>query len=187
MKEKQLNDMKHSPSHKPDKWPFADIGRHPPWNSETARAAQLKGAGVMSERRSVAQSLKNRKWCEPGCPLFIRCPFVGMSRTKYEGRCALKRQDERIQGNTVDLLMNKDKMLDVMLRTLADMNWETLGSFRNKSVFFDKVLALYQAIHGVKSKIEVEKRDYKFVVEVRKAVVEVRKEEKENPESINTS
>jgi hypothetical protein len=105
----------------------------------------------------------------------MKCPFVGMSQKNYEGKCALKRQDERIQGNTVDLLLNKDKMLDVMLRTLADMNWETLGSFKNKSVFFDKVLALYQAVHGVKSKVEVEKRDYKFVIEVRKAVVEVKK------------
>jgi hypothetical protein len=169
--------MPEEPSLKPSEdkpWPFCNL--HPiPWTKETARGAQLKSAKVRSERKIVAQSLRSRKWCEPKCPLYMKCPFVGMSQKNYEGKCALKRQDERIQGNTVDLLLNKDKMLDVMLRTLADMNWETLGSFKNKSVFFDKVLALYQAVHGVKSKVEVEKRDYKFVIEVRKAVVEVKK------------
>lgn len=182
-----MDDPSPEPSPKPSEnkpWPFCNL-KPIPWTKETAREAQLKSAMVRSERKAVAQSLRARVWCEPKCPLHVKCPFVGMSRINYEGKCALKRQDERIQGNTVDLLLNKDKMLDVMLRTLADMNWETLGNFKNKSVFFDKVLALYQAIHGIKSKVEVEKRDYKFVIEVRKAIVEVRKPEEEAEDIIS--
>jgi hypothetical protein len=156
----------------------------PPFNSETGRVAGKRSAKVMTERKAVANALRKRKWCEPKCRIYFSCPFVNVSRERFDGKCALKSQDSKLQGMIVDILMHDDKIIDSMRRIIADMSWETIGDFRKKAIVFDKLRDLYETIHGTKAKLEVEKKDYKFIVEVRKTQVELKKpKEEEQPET----
>lgn len=94
-----------------------------------------------------------------------------MSAKQYEGKCALKRQDAKLQVMIVDLLLHEDKILDNMKRILADMSWEALGSFRNKAVLFDKFSELYDKIHGKKG--ETTQGTFNVIIEAPENLKEV--------------
>lgn len=172
-----------SPELSPEKPWFSNLRPMPPWNSETAREAGRKGGKVMSERKAVANSLKNRIWCEPKCPIYSSCPFPKMSHIQYEGKCALKRQEAKIQGMIVGLLLDENKTLEVIEQLLAEMAIGSLGDFKKQAILVDKLLNLYKLEHWIKSKsqAEIEKRDYKFVVEVKEPkVLQEKKDDKKD-------
>lgn len=176
-----MPDLSEKPSEK--NWPFCNLKPIPWGDSERARELGRKGGLVRSERKAVANGLKGRKWCEPGCKHYWICAFSGeISKKMYEGQCGLKKQEPKVQGMMLELMTDDLEEMKTIRRLLIQMALGAGLDFKKQAILAEFLLKVYQAKHGVKSKVEVEKRDYKFIVEVRKAIVEVKK-----PESINTS
>ncbi len=167
-----------SPEPSPENWPFSDIGKHPPWNSETAREAGRMGGRVRSERKAVANSLRRRVWCEPGCKIFFSCPFARMSRKEYENKCALKLQNANIQGFITSILLEENKLIEVICQLLAEMYIGSLGDFHNQAVLVEKLMRLYDLEHKWKEKT---KNEGTFIVHIVEPEV-LKKKPEDRPE-----
>ena len=152
-------------------------------NDPRTKRLQSKGGKSKSAKKAVANALRKRKWCEPKCSMYFSCPFVNMSQKQYEGRCALKKQDAKVQGMIVDLLLDPDKIIDNMKRVLADMSWEALGSFKNKAVLFDKLKDLYETVHAKKISHDITGGSFTVVIKEPKVLQETKaKKEKKQAE-----
>ena len=119
------------------------------------KADNRKGGKSRSKRKAIANSLKNRKYCNTRCPLFP-CFAEPLSHEKYSGECALKKFPYNLQKKVIDLFLKGEQGMNTQI---MHMLIEVSKGF-DKSTWSDQRRIMYdwasmkKAIYGDKSRVE---------------------------------
>jgi len=90
--------------------------------AELTRADSTKGGKQKSERKTIANRLKGRKYCNKSCVLW-ECPYAPLSFSKeLNGKCALKQMPYTVQRKIVRLYLNGEKgIIEELREVLAEI------------------------------------------------------------------
>jgi len=121
------------------------------------REDSIKGGKTKSRAKSYANYIKGRKKCSSRCNLYP-CPFVSLSDSKFEGKCALKEFPKKVQDRVLKLYVNGEEgIVKELMETLVNISMKAdlendLKSIR--SYFYD-LMNLKKTIYGEKVKTEL--------------------------------
>lgn len=132
-----------------------------PFTSKTGREGGKVGGKSRSERKAVANALKNRINCNNTCSLYP-CPVQPVSADKYNGKCALKEQGKRFQDRVINIFTKGHDGLMTELKTIvADLSALSVVSDDDKTLqldkklkYFDRVIKYGEFAYGRKNKTE---------------------------------
>lgn len=133
---------------------------------DLTREDRSKGGSVSSERKRIASTFRNRKYCNAKCELYP-CLYEPMTRKKENivkkkkqtfRKCVLKNLPEELQWRVYRILIPTEDNLNIVLtELLVELGKQsyTTGDEKSTSNMIDHAIKVKDAIHGKKIKQEI--------------------------------
>jgi hypothetical protein len=119
-----------------------------------------KGAHQPSVYKSLANTLKKRKFCSHRCYYFDTCPLMAMSMSSPEKKCAMKAFPEKIRRRFEKVFLGgEDGLINEITTAIYSygLEVETIPGTRGKREFIDMLFQLHKAKFGDKKQIVSDK------------------------------
>ncbi len=107
----------------------------------------------------IKKKFSHIKQCSYRCPFYDKCPYVELSKTKFDGKCAVKQFPRRLSQRTVRWLMGDEdsfiqNLMDYLMK--VETNIDSLNDPNLQLRFLKVAKELYQVIFGSKLKVEAD-------------------------------
>lgn len=123
---------------------------------EFTQEEREKGARTQSVYKSLANTLKKRKYCSHRCFYFDTCPLMPMSMSSPEKMCAMKAFPERIRRRFEKVFLGgEDGLINEITTAIYTygLEVEAMPGTKGKREFIDMLFQLHKAKFGDKKQI----------------------------------